>query len=120
MTETQIQKSIIDALSKLPYVCVWRNSNAMKGKYKYGLHSRLHPTGSSDIIAVVHPHGRMVAIEVKTKEDFKWDERVHRQADFMAAVSGYGGEAGFAWDVPSALEIVERARKSRDDSETTE
>lgn len=66
---------------------------------------------SSDLICCCW--GRFVVVEVKTPKKYREemnDERRKAQADWIALVESYGAIGGFAWDVESALAIVEKAR----------
>jgi hypothetical protein len=67
---------------------------------------------SSDLICCCW--GRFVVIECKTPKKYREernDKRREAQADWIALVESYGAIGGFAWDVESALAIVERARR---------
>ena len=120
-TESTVQGEIRSALARVPGVITYRNNT---GAWKdeetgqtitYGLAEK-----SSDLILCAW--GRFTAIEVK-KEMPAWMKPGSRarpskheqgQLDFIAQVEAHGGVGGFAWDVPSALAILERARHPRE------
>lgn len=66
--------------------------------------------GTSDLICIVPPQGRFLGIEVKrpgySPSDVRPDQR-----SFLAAVRKFGGVAGIATDVASALALVSEARQ---------
>lgn len=115
MSETDIQAAILKVLDILPGCEAWRNSNSQKGRYRYGLHSRKHPKGSSDIIGIVQMPsgvGRFFAFEVKTAASAKHhSEHTARQAVFLDSVRSAGGFAAVITSVDGALVAIEEARK---------
>lgn len=108
-TEGAVQAEIRYALSQVPGVIVWRNNTgALRDETGrlvfYGL-----ATGSSDLIACAW--GRFVCIEVKRERPRgKPSKHLLEQLAFIAQVEAHGGVGGIAWDVPSAMAILERAR----------
>lgn len=66
--------------------------------------------GTSDLICIVPPLGRFLAVEVKrpgySPSDVRPDQRC-----FIAVVRKFNGIAGIAVDVPSALALVAEARQ---------
>jgi hypothetical protein len=65
---------------------------------RYGL-----AVGSSDLIGILSPHGRMVAIEVKTSTG----RLTTTQKKFLESVRASGGIAGVARSPQEALDIIE-------------
>lgn len=72
-------------------------------KVKYGLGK-----GSSDLVGVVGPHGRFLAIEVKRAKGGKVSPQQER---WLKWVRLYGGVSGVAKSVDEAMKLVEEARK---------
>lgn len=108
-TETTVQSEIRHALALIPGVIVWRNNTgALRDEtgrlVTYGL-----ADGSSDLIACAW--GRFVAIEVKREQPRgKPSAHLVTQLAFIAQVERAGGVGGIAWDVPSAMAILMRAK----------
>lgn len=79
MSETQLVKSILDALAIEPGVVAWRNSVGNRGHLRFGL-----GTGSADIICCVEPNGRFVGLECKVADgilsipQWEWGQSVLR------------------------------------------
>lgn len=106
--EKDIETEIRVALSKAHLQC-WKNrieacwQCRAKPKKTDGL-----GLGSSDLICIVPPTGRLLAIECKsergrtTEEQDRWLEQVRK----------YGGVAGVARSVEEAFALVELARKA--------
>lgn len=128
--EAAIQASIRLALGQLPDVRIWRNNVGSGVIIKVGqligiLTSKsggikaaiaflklLRPVtwglcvGSSDLIGIVAPRGRFLAIEVKSAKGVLSEE----QEQWIAIVERFGGVAGPARSVDEAMALVERAR----------
>jgi hypothetical protein len=118
LTETFVVAEVRAAILAVEGVIPYRNNTgALKDEngrlVRYGL-----ADGSSDLI--VCAWGRFVAVECK-REKPAWlkpgsraKPSAHEQSqiDFIAQVEQHGGVGGFAWDVPSAMVILERARPS--------
>lgn len=119
-SESEVQSEIRLAIGQLPDVRVWRNNvgqlsqrraDGGKSTVRYGLCN-----GSSDLLCIVAPHGRWLAIEVKAEDwrpaksgaKFKHEEE---QRAWMGIVRTFGGVAGFARSVDEAMVLVEEARK---------
>ena len=109
ITESTVLAEIRAAISRVPGVIVWRNNTgALKDEtgrlMRFGLAS-----GSADLIACAW--GRFVAIEVKRQRPRgKLNAHEQEQVAWIAQVEAHGGIGGVAWDVPSALAILDRAR----------
>ena len=99
--ETFLVNQILEALSAIPGVLVWRNNT---GAYKvasrfirYGL-----CPGSSDVIGLAN--GRFLALEVKTPIGKVTED----QERFLAAVNTNGGIGRVVRSVAEAKEVVLR------------
>jgi VRR-NUC domain len=110
MSESALVASIRLALGRDSRVVLWRNntgsalqdfgSGGMR-PLKYGL-----CVGSSDLIGIVAPHGRLIALEVKTASG-----RVTReQQQFLTLVERMGGVARVVRSVDEAVRAVDDAQ----------
>lgn len=115
-SEAALQATIRRELGSLPDVRVWRNNvgslkDATGRPVRFGL-----AEGSSDLVAIVAPHGRMVAIECKhpgwtaAKRGGRADHEA-KQRKFLDIVRAFGGVAGFATSLEDALALVDEARR---------
>lgn len=88
--ERDIQKVILDWLACIG-VFAWRqNRGAMGGEYKGKRRFvRFGPPGQSDILGLIPPHGRFLAIEVKRVGEDPTDD----QQRFLDRVTAAGGLA---------------------------
>jgi hypothetical protein len=95
-----------EALRQEPDVLVWRNTTGVTEhdgrRVTYGL-----ALGSSDLLGLLGPHGRFVALEVKTPDGRVTDH----QARFLARVRQHGGIAAVVRSVDDARVTIARARK---------
>jgi hypothetical protein len=103
--EAELQDQIRLALGSDPRVVLWRNNTGVSvspdgRRTRYGL-----CVGSSDLIGVLRPSGRFIALEVKTATGRVSPE----QARFIALVNGAGGFAAVVRSVADARAAVERA-----------
>lgn len=98
------------------------------GGVRFAVGGLLAP-GSSDLIGLLAPTGRFVALEVKVPggipsaarlariaakpdhERSKGEQRDHEQATFLAIVRRLGGFGSYVDSVPAALAALERARR---------
>ena len=64
--------------------------------------------GSADLVGLVLPFGRFLAIEVKTDQGRATPE----QEQWIAIVRNFGGAAGVARSVEDAMALVEEARRT--------
>ena len=105
MKEVQIQNAIRLAVGQLEDVVVWRNESGVAehhGRYvRYGLQK-----GSADLIGILKPSGRFVALEVKTPKGRLREE----QKLFLDLVRTMGGFACVVTSVEEALRAIDRAR----------
>lgn len=87
-------------------MCLWRNNTgALEDKrgrlVRYGLCK-----GSADLIGILAPTGRLVALEVKRPGERPTEE----QERFLALVRSMGGFGAVVRDAYEANRAVERAR----------
>lgn len=118
-SESEVQSAIRLRLGQLPDVRVWRNNvgqlsqrgaEGRKSTVRFGL-----CVGSSDLLCIVGPRGRWLAIEVKAEgwkpaksgAAFQHEEE---QRQWIAVVERFGGVGGFATNEDEAMALVERAR----------
>jgi hypothetical protein len=106
MAERDVQQAIRLALGRLPDVVLWRNSTGVARPndrvVRYGL-----CVGSSDLIGLLAPSGRFLALEVKTAAGRTSLE----QDQFLALVRRRGGFACVVRSVAEALAAIDRARE---------
>ena len=98
MTETEIQKEILETLNKLEGVKLRRNSVGSNGRYKFGLGA-----GTSDLIGWYE--GCYFAVEVKVPGKTPTKE----QQDFIDEVNTAGGIAYYADSVEMAMKKLRSA-----------
>lgn len=106
MAERDVQQAIRLAVGSMPGVVLWRNSiGAAKGAdgrwSRYGL-----CPGSADLIGIVAPHGRFLALEVKGARGRASADQVM----FLALVERMGGVGEVVRSVEEATAAVARAR----------
>lgn len=110
MKEPQIQDAVRLALGKVNDLVLWRNNVGAAQHWngrevetvKYGL-----ANGSADLVGVLAPSGRWVALEVKAPKGRTTDE----QDRWLALVRKMGGFACVVHSVEEALAALDRARK---------
>lgn len=112
MHENEIQRSIRLALGARRDVVLWRNSTGAAmtpdgSTHRFGLCK-----GSSDLIGIIAPSGRFLAIEVKSEKGRTTPE----QDMFLELVRRMGGVAGVARSVEDALAIVNQAQPNASNS----
>ena len=110
-TESDIQHAIRLALGREPDLVLWRNNvgvahpagrPGIPGRpVRYGL-----CTGSSDLIGILAPSGRFVALEIKTPQGRATTE----QLMFLELVRKRGGFATIVRSPEDARAALERAR----------
>jgi hypothetical protein len=101
VTETQLQRAILDALNLLPGVYAFRVNSGRRGKV------HLAPAGTSDILAVVAPHGRFCGLEVK----LTGQKLNAAQVAFRDRVRELGAVAEVVDSVAAAVAAVNSARE---------
>lgn len=109
--ESVLQAEIRLALGRDPTLVLWRNTVGMSThtdprtnrttSQRFGL-----AVGSADLVGILAPAGRFVALEVKTATGRVRPE----QAQWLALVRTRGGFAAVVRSVPDALAAIERAR----------
>ncbi len=107
-SEKQIETAIRVALSMSHVMC-------MKNRIEACWQCRAKPKktdglglGSADLICIVPPVGRLLAIECKAEKGRTTED----QERWLAQVRKYGGVAGVARSVEEAFRLVDLARKS--------
>lgn len=108
--EKTIQNKIRLALGREPDLTLWRNNTGHASyeaeggarKVRYGL-----ARGSSDLIGILAPTGRLIALEVKRPGKSATEE----QLLFLALVRRRGGFAAVVHSVEEARVAVDRARR---------
>jgi len=101
MTEADIQRSIMLALSQAGCL-IWRNnSGILKNPAGIPIKFGIGNPGGSDLIGIA-PGGRFIAIEVKTPKGRATPEQIR----FIEAVKKHGGIAGIARSVEDALSLI--------------
>lgn len=106
MREAEIQQQIRLALGSEPDLVLWRNTVGVGTqddgrKQRFGL-----AIGSSDLVGILAPAGRWVALEVKSEKGRVRPE----QKLFLELVRGRGGFAAVVRSVDEAKAALERAR----------
>jgi hypothetical protein len=101
MSETEIMRAILVAVSALPETMVWRN-NTGQTPAQGGRVIRFGLPGSPDILGV--HRGQAVGIEVKTSTGRQSQQQLRFQVAFEAAAGTYI----IARSVPDALDALER------------
>lgn len=104
--EHPIKKRIQAAIRERGHAC-WIH-NIDNRLLSTGLDSR----GVADLICIVMPLGRFLAIEVKRPKYSPSDVTPDQRA-FLAAVRRFGGVSGIATNVEEALDLVREAQQSQ-------
>lgn len=109
--ESVLQAEIRLALGRDPTLVLWRNSTGTAAHLnprtnrtttvRYGL-----AVGSADLVGILAPAGRFVALEVKTANGRVSPE----QTTWLALVRSRGGFAAVVRSVDDAIAAIERAR----------
>lgn len=107
MSETKLVSSILDALAVEPGVVAWRNNNGTIKRGRRYVRFGLAP-GAADIIAVVGPGGRFLAIECKVEDG----KQRQAQAEWQLEVEFMGGKYVVVRSVAEARAAVLAARRS--------
>ncbi len=104
--EHDIQTAIRKVLARLPDLILWRNNTGatrvQNRIIRFGL-----CVGSSDLVGILAPAGRLVALEVKSSAG----RTTPAQEVFLALVRKHGGFAAVVRSVPEALAAIDRARR---------
>lgn len=102
--EKEIEIHIRAALNAAGIMCMKHHVD-MRSTFGRGL-----GVGVADLVCVVRPYGRFLAIEVKRPGYSPSDVRPE-QTKWMAVVRRYGGIAGIATSVEEAFRLVDLARR---------
>ena len=86
MTEHQIQQQIIASFGARPGMRIWRNNTGAL-RDERGHLVRFGLQGSADILGIMAPHGRLLAIEVKAGAGRQSEQQVR----FQEMVTNHGG-----------------------------
>lgn len=86
MREHEIQQRILLAIGNRPGLRVWRNQTGAL-KNDRGQLIRFGCPGSADILGIMAPDGRFLAIEVKTDSGRQSDQQRH----FQTMIENHGG-----------------------------
>lgn len=111
MKETEVVKSIMLALGNEPDFRLWRNNVGalpdVTGRVvKYGL-----APGSADLIGILAPWGRLIALEVKTHR--KGSKQSEDQRNWERVVREMGGVYEVVRTPDEAREVLRVAREFR-------
>lgn len=110
MTESHILADIRLSLGREPDFRVWRNETGtarhLNRHVRYGL-----CRGSSDLIGILAPTGRLIALEVKTETG----RPTREQLLFLDVVRRFGGFGAIVRSVQDAHAALDRARKGFND-----
>ena len=107
MTESTLLHDIRLALGREPDLVLWRNNVGVAPPtprtrpVRYGL-----CTGSADLIGILAPTGRFVALEVKTATGRPSPEQIM----FLALIRARGGFACVVRSIDEARDAIDRAR----------
>lgn len=103
--ERTILHDIRLALGRVPDLVLWRNTTGVARHYdrtqRFGL-----CVGSADIVGILGPTGRFIALEVKTETG----RVAHAQSQFLNVVRSRGGFAAVVRSVDDAIAAITRAR----------
>ena len=108
MTEAQIERAILFALSSRPDIRLFKNEvgraiDPRTGAYvQFGL-----CVGSSDLIGIVAPRGRFLALEVKSETG----KPTPQQLAFIAMINAMGGVGRIVRSVAEALAAADEAAR---------
>lgn len=105
MTEHEIQQLIMLAIGSRPGIRIWRNqTGALKDERGHLI--RFGLVGSADILGIMSPGGRFLAIEVKTHTG----RQTEQQASFQRMIESHGGLYVLARSVQDAVSALDRAQ----------
>ena len=106
MSETELVTSVLSALALEPGVVAWRNNTGMARVH--GSHVRFGlGSGSADIIGILRPGGRFVALECKTEKG----KASLEQHAWRTRVEEHGGVYGLVRSVQEARDVIAQARR---------
>lgn len=107
--ETRLQKQIRIAVNRIPGVRVVRNTTGFdeRARARYGLGK-----GGADLVGLVRPFGRAIAIEVKAPGARTDPAHAKRQEAWRRAFERFGGAACVVTSVYDAQQFVLRVLMS--------
>lgn len=106
MSESEIQAAIRAAIGRLPDVCLWRNHVGQLRDEDGRTHRFGLAVGSADLVGILRPSGRLIALECKSATGrVRPEQRV-----WLQVVRDFGGFACVVRSPEEALAAVERAR----------
>lgn len=106
-TEAELLRAILVALGARPEVRLFRN-NVGLARDATGRHVRFGlAVGASDLVGIVAPHGRFLALEVKSP---KGRVRPEQEA-FLEMIRGLGGVGRVVRSVAEAEQALAEARQ---------
>ena len=107
-SEAQIQRAILAALGSRPDVRIFRNDVGMAVDPRTRQHVRFGLcVGSSDLIGIVAPRGRLLALEVKSANG----AATAAQLAFIAMVNQLGGVGRIVRSVAEAQQAADEAAR---------
>lgn len=102
--ERDLIKDVLALLTSLD-IFAWRNNTGSAGKGKGFV--RFGYRGSADILGILAPSGRFLAIELKAKGKDVTDE----QAAFINRIIRAGGVAGACWTLNDVRRLCKGAKR---------
>jgi len=102
--EQQLQREILLALGRLPWLRIWRNNTGVA--VTRGRVVRFGKVGQGDITGIMLPSGRRVEIEVKAGKN----KQSPHQVRFQQMIEKYGGLYILARSVSDAMNALQAAR----------
>jgi hypothetical protein len=103
--EREIQKEILAYLQTVRSVVAWKNGTGSfravyNGEERF---VRIGKKGIADVLGIVAPRGRLLALEVKSLDGRMTPE----QADFIMTVKRMGGIGGCVRSVQDVVQLLE-------------
>lgn len=108
VVESTVLGRIRAVLERMPDVHVMRNNVGLFKSGRRWIRTGLGK-GSSDIVAIVGPHGRWLCIETKRPKGGRTSED---QEKWIAAMRALGAVAGVVTTIEEAVAMVAEARKA--------
>lgn len=105
---TALVEASLLAVGQLPGVVAWKNTTGVGRSLASDRKIRFGLNGSSDLLAVVAPHGRFLGMEMKTGGAVQSKQ----QKAFQRAIEDLGGVYVVVRQVADALAGVELARRA--------
>lgn len=108
MNEATIERAILAALGARADVRIFKNEVGRAIDPKTGAHLAFGLcVGSSDLIGLVRPHGRLLALEVKSATG----QPTPQQLNFLAMVNDMGGVGRIVRTVEEAMQAADEAAR---------